>query len=418
MATPSCDVDSFFVAEQGRFLGPVTERGRITSWWASIGEGTGIPSEVWPEGMGYNLGHIIWERSGAVGGSGWVQVTPNTGDSIGSCTPDPSVVSPANTTRNTELFQRYLTTNRLCTWDVQFAYQFKQQVKAIRDNFRKVIVDAWEDQNRDQYIINAQNKMVLVDGLGGAFPTKTNGTSVTDFPLIQATSPISQKVLDSIRFNLIRNGADQSDGQRKGSYGMQDGQPVFAVVMSGEAQQGIFQNGDTVYQSSRVNQDIRYTKEANSLLKAYGVDRSYAGWYHLIDNKAPRYNWVNGAYVRVPFYVDVAATNGTKQNVNPDYLTATYELVIVFLPTVLTRMIPREFSTGGAGANFVPWNFMGEVRWLNIQDNDCNPLGNKGYWGALLAAAYMPNQIENGYAIMTKRCQGNMELITCTSYLP
>jgi hypothetical protein len=417
MAAPSCDVDSFFVAESGRFLGPVTERGRIMSWWASIGEGTGIPSETWPEGMGYNLGHIIWERSGAVGGSGWVQVTPNTGTTLGSCNPDPSVVSPANTTRSTNLFERTFVTDRICTWDISQAFNFKQQIKAIRDNFRKVITDSWEDQNRDQYIIQSQNKMVLVDGVGGAYPTKTNGTSVTDFPLIQATSPVSQKVLDEIRFNLIRNGADQSDGERKGSYGMQDGQPVFAVVMSGEAQQGIFQNGSTIYQSSRINQDLRYA-QPSKLLQAYGVDRSYAGWFHLIDNKAPRYNWVNGQYVRVPFYVDADATNGTKQNVNPDYLTATYELVIVFLPTVMTRLIPKEFSAAGSGANFVPWNFMGAVQWLNIRDNECNPWGNKGYWGAWLAAGYMPNQVENGYAIMTKRCQGNQELITCTSYLP
>lgn len=416
MAAPNCDINSLFVTEAGRFLGPVTERGRISSWWASIGEGTGIPSETWPDGMGFNLGTVIYERSGITGGDGWTQVTPNDGG-LGSCTPNPGVVSPANTTRNTNLYQRYLRTAGLCVWDIRSSFEFKSQVKAIRANFRKNIIDAWEDQNRDQYIINSQNKMVLRDDVGGNFPNKTNGTTTEDFPLIQATSPISQKVLDQFRFNLIRNGAAESDGVRKGSYGMQDGQPVFAVVMSGEAQQGIFQNGDTLYQSSRINQDMRYAKPS-TLLQAYGVERSYAGWYHLIDDKAPRYNWVNGRYVRVPFYVNVQATNGIKQNVNPDYLTATYELVIVFLPTVMTRLIPKQFATGGSGADFHPWNFMGDVQWLNIRDNDCNVLGQTGYWGALLAAGYMPNQIENGISIMTKRCQGNQELIRCTSYLP
>lgn len=404
MATPECvALNDLFVTESGRFIDKISERGRMRSWWASLG-GNGIPSEPYPDGMGLNLSNVIWERSGRTGG-GWAEQGLSDGGTP-SCLPDAGLVNPANTVRTSTAYEQLLYTNYICLNDVRRGYSFRQQIASLKDNFQDQIVDEWEDLNRRRYVSLGRNKVIFNPNL----PNNTAGTTMTAFPAQEPTSPITQKYLDYLRFDLQRNAA-ALDG---GAYAMENGQPVFAVVMSGEQQQALFQANANIYEnSSRINQDFRYTKEANSLLQAFGVNRTYHGWFHIIDNKAPRYNFVNGAWVEVPFYTTQAATNGTQLVVNPDYLQADYELVIVFLPTAISRMIPPTFTSAGSDATFKAWDYAGTVQWINAYDKVCNPIGNMGYFAAYLQAAFMPKKIENAVSIMVKRCQNDLEMVTC-----
>lgn len=405
MATPECSaLNDYFVTEAGRFIGDIGYRGRMRSWWASL-SGNGMPSEPFPDGMGLNLSNTIWERSGRTGG-GWAAATLSSGGTP-SCLPTAGIVAPANTVRTSTLYKQLLYTDYICLEDIRRGYDFKRQIARLKENFQDQIVDEWEILNREQYVTLGQNKVVFNPQL----PNNTSGTTMTDFPLVEPTSPITQKYLDYLRFDLQRNAA----GIDGGAYAMEDGQPVFAVIMSGEQQENLFQSGGSIYQSSRINQDLRYTKDADQLLKAYGVTRTYHGWFHIIDNKAPRYNFVNGAWVQVPFYVEVAATNGTKLNVNPDYLNADYELVIVFLKTAVTRMVPPTLTSAGSSATYKAWDYAGTVQWINEYDKVCNPIGNMGYFAAYMQSAYMPEKIENATSIMVKRCQGDLEMTTCTT---
>jgi hypothetical protein len=227
---------------------------------------------------------------------------------------------------------------------------------------------------------------------------------MTDFPLDLPTSTITQKYLNRLR-TILQHNAAGTDG---GAYAREDGGDVFAVVMSQDMQEALLTT------SSRINWDRRFA-EAPKLLKAYGVNRSYQGWFHIIDNKAPRFDWVNGAWVERPYYANEATTKGNRAMVNPDYEAAEYELVIPFLKTVLTRMIPRSFTSAGSGASFKPWNYAGTPQWINKYDRECNKYENNGYWSVLMQAAYMPEKIEDGYAILCKRpCASDLEMVTCT----
>jgi hypothetical protein len=404
MPSPECSaVNDYFVTESGRFIDKIVERGRMKSWWASLG-GNGIPSEPYPDGMGLNFNNTIWERSGRTGG-GWTAQALNSGGAS-VCVPDAGIVYPANTVRTSVGYKQVLYTDYICLEDVRRGYEFKQQVAGIRDNFQDQIVDEWEFLNRQQYVTLGKNKVVFNPQL----PNNTSGTTMTDFPAQEPTSPITQNYLDHLRYALNRNSA-AIDG---GAYAMEDGQPVYMVVMSPEQQQSLFQSGGTIYQSSRINQDLRYTSEADRLLKAYGVNRTYHGWFHMIDYKAPHYNFVNGAWVEVPYYSPAAATNGTQLVVNPDYESADYELVIVFVKTAITRMVPKTFTNGGSDATFKAWDYAGTVQWINAYDRTCNPLLNNGYFAAQLQATYNPKKIENAYSIMVKRCPRDFEMVICT----
>lgn len=399
MACP--DYNALFTRETNRILPIFRERGRVRSWWASLG-GNGLKSEPWPEEFGDTASRNILERTIPNRDSDWQPIAANSAvpTDEGTCVPSAAIVKTASTLRTTQLYQEAMDTDWLCVNDVRSALNFKRQVAHMLKNLSDNVTDWWEERNRSQYVALAQNKLVFNPDL----PVKTNGTTLTDFPLELPTSTITQKYLNRLRVILQHNAAG-TDG---GAYGREDGGDVFAVVMSTDMQEALFTTSD------RINRDRRYA-EAPKLLKAYGVDRSYQGWFHIIDNKAPRFDFVNGAWVNRPFYANSATTKGNRAVVNPDYEAAEYEMVIPFLKTIVTRMIPRSFPSAGSGASFKPWNYAGTPMWVNEYDRVCNKYKTNGYWSVLMQAAYMPEKIEDGWGILCKRpCNSDLEMTTCT----
>src|SRR5574343_854304 len=100
---------------------------------------------------------------------------------------------------------------------------------------------------------------------------------------------------------------------------------------------------------------------------------------HVIDMKMPRYNFVDGAYVEVPFYVEAPATVGTKLVLNPDYVNAEYEDAYIWHPDVVHRMVPKTRTTVGADTNFGGFGYNGEVIWRNpdvLPDGSVNIMKN------------------------------------------
>jgi hypothetical protein len=394
------DYNALFTRESNRILPIFRERGRVRSWWASLG-GNGIKSEPWSEEMGDTLSRNILERTIPSRAASWQPISANSAvpSDTGTCNPTAAIVTTASTLRTTQLYQDSMDTDWLCVNDIRSSINFKRQVAHILKNLADNVTDWWEQRNREQYVTAAMNKVVFNPDL----PVKTNGTSMTDFPLDLPTSTITQKYLNRLR-TILQHNAAGTDG---GAYAREDGGDVFAVVMSTDMQEALFTT------SNRINWDRRFA-EAPKLLKAYGVNRSYQGWFHIIDNKAPRFDWVNGAWVERPYYSNEATTKGNRAMVNPDYEAAEYELVIPFLKTVVTRMIPRSFSSAGSGASFKPWNYAGTPQWINKYDRVCNKYETNGYWSVLMQAAYMPEKIEDGYAILCARpCKSDLEMVTC-----
>lgn len=405
------DVSTLFARESGRILPVFRERGRVRSWWASLG-GNGLRSDVWPDEMGVTVSRDILERTIPSTTPEWTAVGTNSAvaSNESSCQPEAAIVKTAITQRSTQVYQMAMDTDWLCVNDIRSALNFKRQVAHMLKNLADNVTDQWEIQNRSQYVSLGKNKISFNPSL----PNKTNGTTITDFPLSLPSSVITQKYLNRLR-TILRHNAAGMDG---GSYAKEDGGDVFALALSTDMQEALFVNSDMYAAGgSRINWDRRYA-EAPKLLKAYGVDRSYQGWFHLIDDKAPRFDFVNGVYVERPFYLASATTIGNQAVVNPDYENAMYELVIAFLPTAVTRMIPKSFASAGSGASFKPWNYAGTPQWINEFDLQCNKYRNMGFWSVLMQAAYMPELIENAYSILCRRpCNSatDLEMTTCSS---
>lgn len=127
--------------------------------------------------------------------------------------------------------------------------------------------------------------------------------------------------------------------------------------------------------------------------------KSFRGFYHLIDDLAPRYtDGSEGAITRVEPY---KVTNGLT-TVDSAYDAAEYEVAYVIHPDVFESQIPAPFG-GSNGVTFNPVDYKGEFKWTNILSEATNPDGTIGFFRGILGSASKPIKTEFGYAIVFKR---------------
>jgi hypothetical protein len=208
---------------------------------------------------------------------------------------------------------------------------------------------------------------------------------------------ISNKVLDMTYFRLVRGGAGTN------AYGRENGRPVFTLVCSSEASYFL-------QTESGFRDDVRYNNsKVSELIAPLGVEKSFRGFYHLVDDLAPRYNLdtdtdgvgadtADGSLNRVHPYT---ATSGVIST-NAAYETADYEAAYVLHQDVMESQIPEPIS-GGNGLKFDPVNYRGKFSWKNIPSVDLNPDGTIGFFRGVLASASKPIKTEFGFVILYKR---------------
>ena len=392
----SCEAANAYLArESGRISGDIARRGRLSSPWVAV-----LEKDFFPDEMGYTLSKVVYQRTIPSGGS-WAQVIPS-GEVIGenptvnpstACKPTAATLSSRQVIKTTSLYEFVVDSDPICINDARTGYRFRDQVREIKNNFEKNVIDLWENRNRDQYVaaLPDANKLVfhgaaLVEGTGG------------DFDNVAPDSQIHQDALDAVRWKMIHDGAGE-----EGAYGQIDGQPIFTVFMSSEQQRALIKGNDAI------RQDYRWA-EPKELLKPFGVKRVYGGFYHVIDDKAPRWNLDEGAWVRVPFYVE----NGSGiAIVNPDYEAALYEDVIIYHPKVVRQLMQKPLASIGGGTTFRAWDYAGEIQWVNEYDKECNKYRDNGFWSARLRAAYQELLPEYGYAIRVLRCPNSLGTTAC-----
>jgi hypothetical protein len=290
-----------------------------------------------------------------------------------------------------------LDSDPICISDARTGYRFRDQVREIKNNFEKNVIDLWEDRNRDQYVAALPDANKLVFSGGALLPGDAG-----DFDPTAPDSQIHQDALDYVRWKMIHDGAGE-----EGAYGQIDGTPVFTVFMSSEQQRALIKGNPDI------RNDYRWA-DPKALLKPFGVKRVYGGFYHLIDDKAPRWNLVEGTpdtWERVPFYLEQESTGIAI--VNPAYESALYEDIIVYHPKVVRQLMQKPLASIGGGTTFRAWDYAGEVQWVNEYDKDCNKYRDNGFWSARLRAAYEPLIPEYGYAIRVLRCPGALGTTAC-----
>lgn len=373
------DIDQILTAESGRISPEMHQRTLHQSIWLDM-----VPKGTWEDEMGETISVLTYEASIPASSTAWTAVTTNTG-SGNSCVPVADTIAFAQTLRTYALAQKALEGPPICVNDLRYAFKRQKQLESCYSILAENSKELWANRHRDEYVRLAQHKVICKSG----YPE-----SSASFPLQEPTSRLTSAALKRVYLALRRMGAAR-DG---GSVSMEKGAPVFIAVMSPESDEVI------ISEDYQIREDFRNVdSRAPELLQALGIDRAYKGFYHVIDEQCPRYNFTGGAWVRVPYYTLTATTNGSMAVVNSAYETATYEDTIIFLPSVYKCLIPRPISTPGGGTEFDPNTYMGDWKWKNIEDRVENPDKNWGYYRGIFSSGSEPVYPQFGYVLRHQR---------------
>lgn len=398
MAT-DCDIlNQVLTTESGRIGSDIQRRMLHTSAWIDLPK-----VEPFPEGMGSTIKVLTFERSLPANELTWTAIgqnpdVNNTGEGDpsgvtdgGTCIPPVQKIGFGQTLREFSLEQTALESPTLCLHDLRVAYNRAAQLENVRSILTENTKHVWIEKNRRDYVDACEHKVIA---------NSTLTESSASFPLVEPTSQLTQGILDRIFLRMIRAGAGSKPMDRMNN------RPVFGAYMSSET-------SDFLIRSSGTRDDVRWSSRSNELLAPLGIDRPYRGWFHMIDDFLPRWNFVNGAWVEVKPYRLVAATKGFKVEENPAYETAAYEDTIIWHPEVMTKTVPKAMVNAGGGASFADLNFEGTWRWVNEYDKDCNPDRVNGFFRAVFACGAKPVHPVYGWTIRHLRCQFDLGLTAC-----
>jgi hypothetical protein len=424
-------INTILAEEANRIGQDVFKRTIHTSPWMDL-----IKQSAFPEGMGYQLTTLVYDRTiptTAISGSGVQGVTwsglgtlntaanafnasdlnqplkdaadDTQGGRGSSATDRRSYVQFSKQLKQYSISRAVIESPRISLEDLRFAAHRQEQLRAILDLLTESSRYTWENRYRDEYERVAAN---LVPCLATGTPTVTiidqsattlfEGAQITGVDFTNdfvssgssddytPTANISNKILDSLYFQLVRKGAAAE------SYGKENGRPVFALVCSSEASYAL-------QTEAGFRDDVRYNNaKVSELIAPLGVEKSFRGFYHLVDDLAPRFTIASGTATRVLPYV----VNNGITSYNAAYDTANFEAAYIIHPQVMESQIPNPMS-GSNGLTFNPVNYRGDFKWTNILNELTNPDGTTGFFRGILASATKPIKTDMGYVILFKR---------------
>lgn len=378
-----CTANNQLAAESGRISELVASKAIADLPFNRLVKQANFPTQ-----MGQTLQTLIYQRTTVpdVSSDAWSEVGFNDGTGT-SCNPTPQQINYAFSYKSYNLAQLAVKSPVLCINDIRYAWEFAEQLgeqyRVLAENTRWI----WENRYQDEFLRLSGNHVVL-DSLD-PYNCSVSGSD-QDFPAVEPITTLQQGYLDAFWLSLARDSAE-------GYYAKIDGQKQFCLLGSPEIINALKK------QNSDIRQDIRFSSEANTLLAPLGATWSYMNFVYVSNIQTPRYNFVDGEYVRVPYYTTQAAYSGNQAIVNPAYLTAEYEVAFIWNPEVYTSRVASAITSPGGNTKFDAVNYRGDFVWRNILDNNCNILGNQGYFYSLSMQGSQPKRTEWGYSILYKR---------------
>ena len=432
----SDNINTILTQEAGRIGADIHKATLHTSPWIAL-----IRQSTFPEGMGYTLSTLVYDRalpitplthdlgdgSGQSVGVDWSAVGTEqnsasrgfTGGQTESTASIPTedanvnIIDFSKELKTYKLSRAVIESPRINVEELRYATHRAEQLRAIMDLLKESTRNSWETRYRQQYDKLCDN-VVFAKSASSIFSTGAEGKvthsndstetllnvddTVTDGGdagadnNVDSNANISNALLDKIYFQLVRKGAGAN------AYGRENGRPVFTLVCSSEASYQLMTEAG-------FRDDVRYNNaKVSDLIAPLGVEKSFRGFYHLIDDMAPRFNVAltgdNNNLVEVPVY-DVDTANN-KVKVNGAYDDAEIEAAYVLHQDVMESLIPAPIGNVN-GLTFDPVSYKGDFKWTNIPDVIRNPDGQIGFFRGIMASASKPIKTDFGYLILFRR---------------
>jgi len=425
-------INKILTQEANRIGGDIHKSTMHTSPWIDL-----IKQTTFPEGMGYQLNTLIYDRalplkSGTLGSSPVLGVNWNDlrhsavasgvtgftdGQSVDTKNRNEEETAKIDFTRKLKpysLKRAVVESPKVNVEDLRYAAHRTEQLRAVMDLLSESVRHSWENRYRDEYDRIADN-CVLAKTASSTFisggETKQSfvtddatglaqaGTTVKTGDLdanndgtgeLEPSANISNALMDKVYFQLVRAGAGPK------AYGRENGRPIFSVVLSSEASYKLQTESD------KIRDDIRYNSaKVGELIAPLGVEKSFRGFYHLVDDLTTRYK-SRGGEANTLVKVEPYTVSGGVVVPNSDYESAEFEAAYVLVDDVMESLIPAPIS-GANGLTFDPVNYKGDFKWTNIPDADINPDGTIGFFRGIMASASKPIKTNFGYVVIFKR---------------
>jgi len=380
MAAPA--IDQIMTHLEGMISGEIYKRGLHTSAWLDLPK-----QEAWPEGQGFSIKTLTWDRSLPANPLTWQDVEASDGEAGGTCLPPVQRLAFTQTLREYNLQQSSLESPDICVLDLMNSFKAQEQMGALTQRLSEITNHVWIKRNREEYTRVAGHKYIAT--LNGLIDCGD------EWDPVEPTSIVSGSMLLNVSARAIR-----LTGGR-GGHGMVNGAPTFAAI-------GGMELFERIQSTGNYRQDLRESSRVPELLAPLGVDRMFRNLWLLNDIYPPRFNLVDGEWEEVEPLVWIDG----KLTENPAYDTATAEDLIIYNTDVLRSIIfPTQKNYGKAA--FDPGNYRGEWSWLNIQHRSENPDKNYGFFRGVFGTGTKPVFPEFGMVIRGLRCGFATDAAAC-----
>lgn len=146
------------------------------------------------------------------------------------------------------------------------------------------------------------------------------------------------------------------------------------------------------------------------------IDYPYRAIKLAIDQQPLRFNTVDadGFPVLIEPLVRTAVDSGVANLTNTEWIEALYEVGFMVSKGAFRRLVPERY-VGEGSFKFQPQFIMGELDWLNIRDNVCNPWQDFGYHIYQIVRAFQARRPHGIVPVLYKRCALDFGFATCDS---
>lgn len=383
--------------------------------WLSL-----IASEEYPSNTGLTQTGFIQTPLEMTAGEEWSAIALAAGSDGGQCDQTYNQVDSGYKAYTYSPVQFNLAGEPICKDDLVFEHNPVGFLGGYIDRLAKRAQRTWTRRLEKEYArfarkFVAKGNLPYIDTVpSGANETAWVEAGSVGVTLEQATSELTQEMLDNVADLLTTEGAAEGNSNGWISYGP-NGQ-TFPLLIGAQASQRIARN------NNQYRDDLRFADMGSGsgaeLLKRIGATRVLGNFRHVINQMPPRFTFAAGKYTRVEQYVaDGSITSGVGQKLNPLWVAAPYEGAYTISPDVYKKKVIRPLNAVGS-ASWNPSNYMGEWQWVTGAykwDTDCvDPLEKKGRHFAQFKMASEPLIANFGSLIIYKRCSGNLTEVTCT----
>jgi hypothetical protein len=312
-----------------------------------------------------------------------------------------------------------------CASEIMYQDMAGQQLEMILKAGFQITDQIKETYAREMYLKTAADAgrfSVMVEG-GGLSYVDSATTRVTYNPLTATSLTFKTALLDRLsglnfsQLDLVHRYLE--DSCPDAALSVQSGQLIFGLMID------FLDFEQMVRADDELRQDFRDARP-QQLIEGFNMGfRVYRGWAIVHDPRQPRWNIstydaTDVTCTRVlPRRSTRAGVIGTVPETNPDYMLANLGVATVFLNSAIQILVPSAVSSIG-GMSFGPApDFNGAWTWINIKNEDTNPLGENGYFFSRYEYfCKMLEYSQDVHVLLYKRCNQSLKTVCLAQLEP